>query len=41
MQIFGCELRPQPCLELYLNDPEDADPEDLLTDIYAPLEPLS
>lgn len=37
----GRELRSQPCLELYLNDPEGTDPEDLLTDIYAPLEPLS
>lgn len=37
----GRELRSQPCLEFYLNDPESTDPEDLLTDIYAPLEPLS
>ena len=37
----GRELRSEPCLEFYLNDPEGADPEDLLTDIYAPLEALS
>jgi AraC family transcriptional regulator len=36
----GRELRSQPSLEFYLNDPESTDPEDLLTDIYAPLEPL-
>jgi len=34
----GRELRSQPSLEFYLNDPEGTDPEDLLTDIYAPLE---
>ena len=37
----GREVRSEPCLEFYLNDPESTDPEDLLTDIYAPLEPLS
>lgn len=37
----GRELRSEPSLEFYLNDPEGTDPEDLLTDIYAPLEPLS
>ena len=37
----GRELRPEPSLEFYLNDPEGTDPEDLLTDIYAPLKPLS
>lgn len=36
----GRELRSEPSLEFYLNDPESTDPEDLLTDIYAPLEPL-
>lgn len=35
----GRALRTAPCLEVYLNDPEGTDPEDLLTDIYAPLEP--
>ena len=35
----GRELRSTPCLEIYLNDPEGTDPEDLITDIYAPLEP--
>ncbi len=37
----GRELRSEPSLEFYLNDPESTDAEDLLTDIYAPLEPLS
>jgi len=37
----GRELRSQPSLEFYLNDPESTDPEDLLTDICAPLEPLT
>ncbi|MBN2131216.1 MAG: AraC family transcriptional regulator [Sedimentisphaerales bacterium] len=37
----GRELRSEPSLEFYLNDPESTDPEDLLTDIYAPLQPLS
>ena len=37
----GRELRSQPSLEFYLNDPESTDPADLLTDIYAPLEPLT
>lgn len=35
----GRELRPLPCLEFYLNSPENTDPEDLVTDIYLPLEP--
>ena len=33
----GRELRPTPCFEVYLNDPQSTDPADLLTDIYAPL----
>jgi AraC family transcriptional regulator len=33
------ELRSQPCLEFYLNDPESTEPEDLLTDICVPLMP--
>jgi AraC family transcriptional regulator len=37
----GRELRSEPSLELYLNDPDSTAPEDLLTDIYAPLEPLT
>lgn len=37
----GRELRSEPSLEFYLNDPNGTDPEDLLTDIYAPLEPLT
>jgi AraC family transcriptional regulator len=37
----GRELRSEPCLEFYLNDPEGTEPDDLLTDIYAPLESLS
>ncbi len=37
----GRELRSEPSLEFYLNDPGSTKPEELLTDIYAPLEPLS
>ena len=33
----GRELRSAPCFEVYLNDPQSTEPEDLLTDIYAPL----
>ncbi len=33
----GRELKDQPSMELYLNDPESTDPEDLLTDIYIAL----
>lgn len=36
----GRELRPAPCLEFYLTDPENTEPEDYLTDIYAPLQTL-
>jgi AraC family transcriptional regulator len=36
----GRELRSQPCLEFYLNDPQSTEPAELLTDIYVPLEPL-
>jgi AraC family transcriptional regulator len=35
----GRELRSEPSLEFYLNAPESAEPQDLITDIYAPLEP--
>lgn len=34
----GRELRSAPCFEVYLNDPHSTDPEDLITDIYAPLQ---
>lgn len=34
----GRRLRATPCLELYFNSPENTDPEDLVTDIHAPLE---
>jgi AraC family transcriptional regulator len=34
----GRELGSTPCFEVYLNDPNSTDPEDLLTDIYAPLQ---
>jgi AraC family transcriptional regulator len=34
----GRELRSSPCFEVYLNDPQSTEPEDLLTDIYAPLQ---
>jgi AraC family transcriptional regulator len=33
------ELRSEPCLEFYLNDPESTDPDDLITDICLPLKP--
>lgn len=32
-------LRSAPSLEVYLNSPEGTEPEELLTDIYMPLEP--
>ena len=32
------QLRSEPCLEFYLNDPDGTEPEDLLTDICLPLE---
>jgi AraC family transcriptional regulator len=35
----GRSLRTTPCFEIYLNSPESAEPEDLITDIHAPLEP--
>lgn len=28
-----------PCLEVYLTDPENTEPEDYVTDVYVPLEP--
>jgi AraC family transcriptional regulator len=34
----GRELRSAPCFEIYLNSPENTEPEELLTDIYLPLE---
>lgn len=33
----GAELRDAPSYEIYLNDPMDTKPDDLLTDIYVPL----
>jgi AraC family transcriptional regulator len=35
----GRELASFPCFEVYLNSPEDTEPEDLLTDIHIPLQP--
>ena len=35
----GRTLRSTPCFEVYLNSPESTEPQDLITDIYAPLEP--
>jgi AraC family transcriptional regulator len=35
----GRDLRPLPCFETYLNSPESTDPEDLVTDLHAPLHP--
>lgn len=34
----GRELRSAPGLEFYLSDPENTDPQDCVTDIYAPLQ---
>jgi AraC family transcriptional regulator len=34
----GQRARDLPCFEVYLNDPATTDAEDLLTDIYLPLE---
>jgi AraC family transcriptional regulator len=39
MPRSGRTFRSAPCYEVYLNDPESTEPEELLTDIYAPLEP--
>ena len=33
------EIRQEPCMEFYLNDPESTEPDDLLTDICLPLKP--
>ena len=35
----GRELRSSPCFEIYLNSPENTAPEDLISDVYVPLEP--
>ena len=35
----GRELRSEPSLEFYLTDPDSTPPEEMLTDIYAPLKP--
>ncbi|HVM61985.1 MAG TPA: AraC family transcriptional regulator [Verrucomicrobiae bacterium] len=35
----GRNLRAAPCFEVYLNSLENTEPEDLVTDLYAPLEP--
>jgi AraC family transcriptional regulator len=34
----GRRLRATPCMEIYFNSPENTEPEDLVTDILAPLE---
>jgi AraC family transcriptional regulator len=39
MPHHGLLPRSLPCFEVYLNDPESTEPEELLTDIYAPIEP--
>ena len=36
----GREFRSSPCFEIYFNSPEETEPEDLLTDVHVPLEPL-
>ena len=33
----GRELRSSPSFEIYLNDPDGTEPEDLITDVHAPL----
>jgi AraC family transcriptional regulator len=35
----GRRLRSTPCFEIYFNSPENTEPEDLVTDLHAPLEP--
>lgn len=35
----GRELSSGPCVEIYLTDPENTDPEDYVTDVHVPLEP--
>ena len=34
----GFEIADKPSVEIYQNSPEDTDPEDLITDVYIPLE---
>ena len=34
----GHELRNQPCFEVYVNDPQSTPPEELLTDIFVPIQ---
>ena len=34
----GYEIASKPSIEIYQNTPEDTEPEDLITDIYIPLE---
>ena len=34
----SCEPGAPPCLEFYLNDPESTDPEDLLTEVWVPIQ---
>jgi AraC family transcriptional regulator len=36
----GRTVRAAPGLEVYLTNPEDTAPEDLVTEVYMPLEPL-
>jgi AraC family transcriptional regulator len=35
----GRQLSATPCFEVYLNSPENTEPNDLLTDIHMPLQP--
>ena len=37
----GRRLRLTPCFEIYFNSPENTEPEDLVTDLHAPLETIS
>jgi len=34
----GWQISTDPCIEIYRNSPENTPPEDLLTDVYVPLE---
>jgi AraC family transcriptional regulator len=36
----GRNLRSSPCFDIYLNSPENTDPKDLITDLYAPLDTI-
>ncbi len=35
----GRQMRSEPSFEVYVNSPDETAPENLLTDVYVPLEP--